>query len=117
MMAYDDSSLFSQSVDTLTRFSQLLDMNSWFFDQICDTLVGITARVKSIRSGLAWLPHRIADARHSGMSQIIFVLRQLDVLAPPDIPELAGLPDIDDVRLNNAGDRLLSSREHAGMKF
>ena len=47
---------FGKTAEDLGRFSHILDMNSWFLDQICDTAFNLADRIRKIGSNLSWLP-------------------------------------------------------------
>merc|ERR1719377_37900 len=56
---------FGNSVDSLNYFASLMDMNSWFVDQIADHATAVWTRLRDL---LMWL-HRVKRALLNGEYQ------------------------------------------------
>lgn len=90
----NEDTFFSYTANALHRFSQTLDINAWFLDQLCDAFDAVVHRVRSIRTELSWLPSVVLAASCTRLAQLWSFVRRLDILAPPICPALDGLAAI-----------------------
>ncbi|CEL92072.1 unnamed protein product [Vitrella brassicaformis CCMP3155] len=74
-MYNNDGSWFGGMADSLGRFNQLLDLNTWFLDQICDNATTLGGRLRHLSATLAWLPgalmHLTAQSYHTYVPQAV----------------------------------------------
>ncbi|CEL92096.1 unnamed protein product [Vitrella brassicaformis CCMP3155] len=74
-MYSNDGSWFGGMADSLGHFNQLLDLNTWFLDQICDNATTLGGRLRHLSATLAWLPgalmHLTAQSYHTYVPQAV----------------------------------------------